>query len=684
MSKLFQNNPNKLFSKSYRSNQNNINQSVQDIIDLYSQSSSYINNHNNITIDYPRHYSPNYRSPPSLPSISNRKPGHSLERGNISDKKSLFNNANESSILSNIGSNIINNQNQRLKRDKTQIMLLGQNNNSILPQINNITNINIHIYPNVHNHGVNNSVSYNTTKKKKILRGNIKVNNLNKKMPNTIPAEIAGDINNINGGTNMENGNNQDNNLNNIDNSVKFLRDISNDSSSFELFLQLIQCHIDLELLCDNIMGGHTPFRRKTTTNITNEMLFRLSKLLNLYFNILHSIYFSKDSFFLGNINDSFFTFPWLNQTFHRVIKVQMCIYSSIMITMTQLGMYEINTVLKNHFHKIIKEISHPLYNFFQIFAFEEININYSDVIQKCLRPDFIERFSNLYNSEYKVNKGYKNSECLLEINKNIDKCINSMKYYSTLNLKYSLIKPYGDSITQMLNSIDRKPINIFAKIILSTILYGELDMNKNAMLAVTNRSNNINTTIPYLPPISKEYKYTLVLDMDETLVHFFFTHLSGMFFVRPYCFEFLNELNSMYEIVTFTAGTKDYADGILNQLDKNGDIIKYRLYRQHTSISGCNVYKDLNKLGRELSKTIIIDNLKENFKMQPNNGIFIKTWTSDVNDTQFRDLKKILKDIFILNVSDVRVIIQKMNEEIRLQKNLLNPYSGIDITKYV
>ena len=163
MSKLFQNNPNKLFSKSYRSNQNNINQSVQDIIDLYSQNSSYINNHNNITIDYPRHYSPNYRSPPSLPSISNRKPGHSLERGNISDKKSLFNNANESSILSNIGSNIINNQNQRLKRDKTQIMLLGQNNNSILPQINNITNINIHIYPNVHNHGVNNSVSYNSS-----------------------------------------------------------------------------------------------------------------------------------------------------------------------------------------------------------------------------------------------------------------------------------------------------------------------------------------------------------------------------------------------------------------------------------------------------------------------------------------------------------------------------------------
>ena len=693
MSKLFQNgNQNKLFAKSYRSNQTNINQSVQDIIDLYSQNNSYINsNHNNITIDYPRHYSPSYRNPPLLPSITNRKGGRSQDRGLPNDKKSFFsNNPNESSILSSIGSNIISNQNQRLKRDKTQIMLLGQNNNSILPQINNITNINIHIYPNVHNHSVNNSISYSGNKKKKILRGNIKVNT-NKKMPNTIPAEIGNDMINYSGGNidnsmnrNSNNLSNPSNNINNIDNSVKFLRDMSTDSSSFEQFLQLLQCHIDLELLCDNIMGGHTPFRRKANTSLTNDMLFRLSKLLNHYFNILHSIYFSSDSVFLGNINDSFFTFPWLNQTFHRAIKVQMCIYSSMIITMTQLGVYEINTVIKNHFHKILKEISHPLYNLFQIFAIEEININYSDLLGRCCRSDFVEKFNNLYNSEYKLNKGYKNSECLLEINKNIDKCINSMKYYSTLNLKYSLIKPYGDSLSQLLNSIERKQLNLFAKLILSTILYGELDMNKNAMLAVTNRTNNINSTIPFLPPIAKEYKYTLVLDMDETLVHFFFTHLSGMFFVRPFCFEFLNELNSMYEIITFTAGTKDYADGILNQLDKNGDIIKYRLYRQHTSISGCNVYKDLNKIGRDLSKTIIIDNLRENFKMQPNNGIFIKTWTSDVNDTQFKVLKKILKDIYILNVSDVRVIIQKMNDEIRLQKNLLNPYSGIDITKYV
>ena len=73
---------------------------------------------------------------------------------------------NEGNILSIMGSNIVN-SGQRLKRDKTQIMLL-QNNNGILPQINNITNINIHIYQNMHNnHNLNNSVSYNKNKKLK-------------------------------------------------------------------------------------------------------------------------------------------------------------------------------------------------------------------------------------------------------------------------------------------------------------------------------------------------------------------------------------------------------------------------------------------------------------------------------------------------------------------------------------
>ena len=267
-------------------------------------------------------------------------------------------------------------------------------------------------------------------------------------------------------------------------------------------------------------------------------------------------------------------------------------------------------------------------------------------------------------------------------INKNIDKTSGSLKFYATLNLKYSLIKPFGDALNQLIISIERKTLSQFSKLILNTILFGELDINKNKLLTRPVLVNSLNLNPPFLPPIESKYKYSLVLDMDETLIHFFFTHINGIFFVRPYCLDFLHELNDLYEIITFTAGTKDYADTILNQLDINGDIIKYRLYRQHTSILGCNVFKDLSKIGRDLSKTIIIDNLRENYQMQPNNGIFIKTWISDVNDVQFRDLKRILKDIVELNVSDVRFVISKMNEEIRMSKSL-NPYSTINISKY-
>ena len=701
MSKVYQPHQ-KLFSKPYNDSSNNINQSVQDIIDLYSQNNPYLknisNNRNNITIDYPKHYSPSYRSPVSLPSINSnfKKPNHS-------QVKKLNNSINEGNLFSSIGSNILK-EKKPLKRDRTEIMLLNNNNNSnILPQINNITNINIHIYQNGnHNFPINNN-GINTNRKKMKLRGNIKINNTFNKggssANTTLPISIPDDFNpiannipkglinsnsnqNITGRKDNNNINNNNNNsLSSIDNSVNFLRDFSNEPNTFILFLKLIQSHMDIEIIIDKSFGGNrnNVFRRKTNIVITNETLFRLSKLINNYFNIISAIYSNNTSV----VNDNFFLFQYMNNLFHKCIKVQMLIFSSLMVTLSQLGLYEISSMIKNHFHKIIKELTNPLLNIFELFIHEELNINYPDMIKTNLRPDFTDRFNKIY-VESKLNKVYKNSELLSMINKNIDKCSNSLKYYSTLNLKYSLIKPYGDALNQLIISVERKTLTQFSNIILNTILFGELEVNRNKLLTRPVLINSINNIAPFLPPIEPKFKFTLVLDMDETLIHFFFTHINGMFFVRPYCLDFLNELNNLYEIITFTAGTKDYADNILNQLDINGDIIKYRLYRQHTSIIGCNVYKDLSKIGRDLNKTIIIDNLRENFKMQPNNGIFIKTWTSDVNDTQFRDLKRILKDIVELNVTDVKYIISRMNEDIRLSKNVINPYANIDISKYL
>lgn len=77
----------------------------------------------------------------------------------------------------------------------------------------------------------------------------------------------------------------------------------------------------------------------------------------------------------------------------------------------------------------------------------------------------------------------------------------------------------------------------------------------------------------------------------------------------------------------------------MLNELDKE-KTISHKLYRQHTRSSNNVFIKDLSRIGRDLSKTIIIDNIKENFHLQAQNGIHIKHFLGDENDTELFDLK--------------------------------------------
>jgi CTD small phosphatase-like protein 2 len=89
---------------------------------------------------------------------------------------------------------------------------------------------------------------------------------------------------------------------------------------------------------------------------------------------------------------------------------------------------------------------------------------------------------------------------------------------------------------------------------------------------------------------------------------------------------------------------------------------------------------KDISKLGRDLSRTIIIDNVWENFQLQQENGIFIKTWIDDKNDTSLIDLMPLLKEFVIKEVPDVRKTLRKFRDTIfRLYvKGDLNPYETI------
>lgn len=149
---------------------------------------------------------------------------------------------------------------------------------------------------------------------------------------------------------------------------------------------------------------------------------------------------------------------------------------------------------------------------------------------------------------------------------------------------------------------------------------------------------------LPRRSSASSSTFYTLVLDLDETLVHT--PANSKSFRVRPGATQFLQKMSSLgYELVIFTTATQDYADSIIDQIDPR-KTIKFRLYRQHTLPWGPLHIKDLSRLGRDLGRTLIIDNIAENFLLQPQNGILIRDWLEDQQDKCLYNLTPVLEEL--------------------------------------
>lgn len=161
----------------------------------------------------------------------------------------------------------------------------------------------------------------------------------------------------------------------------------------------------------------------------------------------------------------------------------------------------------------------------------------------------------------------------------------------------------------------------------------------------------------PLLPEPSPELagRTCLVLDLDETLVHSSFTPIpdpdfqiplnmqneTHMVYVkkRPGVDEFLERVSEWYEVIVFTASLALYANPVMDLLDPKR-LVHGRLYREHCVLtSGCYV-KDISKLGRDLSRTLIVDNSPLSYALQPENAVPISSFITEDSD---RELEKVL-----------------------------------------
>lgn len=162
----------------------------------------------------------------------------------------------------------------------------------------------------------------------------------------------------------------------------------------------------------------------------------------------------------------------------------------------------------------------------------------------------------------------------------------------------------------------------------------------------------------------SDKHKKTLVLDLDETLIHCNTTGmgrtdvvlpikfpsgetLEAAINIRPGCQDFLREMAKLFEVVVFTASHGCYANVVLDYLDPNREWVSHRLFREKCLLSDSGVYiKDQRVIDRNLNSMVLVDNASYSFGYQLDNGIPIVPFYNSRDDVELTVLKNYLKEL--------------------------------------
>lgn len=171
-----------------------------------------------------------------------------------------------------------------------------------------------------------------------------------------------------------------------------------------------------------------------------------------------------------------------------------------------------------------------------------------------------------------------------------------------------------------------------------------------------------------------KHQRKVLILDLDETLIHLLsktsrmstshmvevrLNNLATLYYVykRPFCDEFLGLVTEWYDVYVFTASAREYADPVINWLERDRKYFKKRFYREHCTLrKGAGYIKDLSILGIDLARVILVDNSPISYSLNYENALDIEGWIDDPTDNELLQLLPLLNALRF--VTDVRYIL--------------------------
>jgi len=171
--------------------------------------------------------------------------------------------------------------------------------------------------------------------------------------------------------------------------------------------------------------------------------------------------------------------------------------------------------------------------------------------------------------------------------------------------------------------------------------------------------------------------KKTIVIDLDETLVHTLETPIThdmrnyliphrgyelakcsirGMWGIyRPYTREFLKYCHKTFDrIIIWSAGTEEYVHCIVEALQESFDFYPDEIYSRPDCVFNNYMkyyHKPLKKLNVDMEATLIIDDKKHTFQDNCLNGILVPEWApSSIRESVSSNDKCLLEFMLWLN----------------------------------